>query len=106
MYSDARDKDGAVFEGDVTSGKVHGFLDREGAFDGLLTDLELELSFLEEYSSKLVYEEIDGVMSPVYSFKIVLLKNLGSYSFKVDCKSGKVIERDLELDLPFGDLFE
>ena len=89
---------GSLFDGDVVSGFASGFLKVEEALSSLLDTIELHSEILEDYESEASYEEIDGEWHLIYLITIVLKDDIVSYRYKVDCRTGEVLDFDLDFN--------
>ncbi|MBQ7408169.1 MAG: hypothetical protein IJW13_02705 [Clostridia bacterium] len=86
-----------VFAGDVVSGSVGGFLREEEALNSLLNEIKVQSTLLQDYLSFVEYEKVDGEFKLVYNLSIILIGEIVSYHFKVDCKTGEVLQFDINL---------
>ena len=104
MYSAGLDgTQNDIFQKDVVSGAVGGFLKTDEALSSLLDAIHLRSDLLDTYETYAQYAEIDHEWHIVYCISIVLKGDLASYHFKVDCRTGEVLEFDLNINIPdFG----
>ncbi|MBQ8409464.1 MAG: hypothetical protein IJY39_11450 [Clostridia bacterium] len=97
MYQNRSDGEAdGLFSGDVVSGVIGGFLKTEEALSSLLADINIHSEILEEYEAVTEYEQIGDSWRMVYVVTIVLKGDLISYRYKIDCKTGEILERDLD----------
>lgn len=89
-----------VFDKDIVTGTVGGFIKADEALDSLLAAINLQSELLSGYDAYAAYETANGQPRLVYCVSISLRGDIASYHFKVDCESGEVVEFDLNIGLP------
>lgn len=95
MYSSQADTE--MFDGDIATGFVSGFMELEDAIATLIDAIGLKDLLLEEYEATTGYAVVDGISRLVYEVNIKFKYSENSYRFVVDCETGKVLETDFEL---------
>lgn len=97
MYSSQADTD--LFDGDVATGLVSGFMKLEDAVASLIDAVGLKDLLLEEYEATTGYAVVDGVSHLVYEVSMKFKYSENSYRFVVDCETGRVLETDFKLGI-------
>ena len=95
MYSSQADTE--LFDGDIATGFVSGFMKLEDAIATLIDAIGLKDLLLEEYEATTGYAVVDGVSRLVYEVNIKFKYSENSYRFVVDCETGRILETDFEL---------
>ena len=97
MYSSQTDTE--LFDGDIATGFVSGFMKLEDAIATLIDAIGLKDLLLEEYEATTGYAVVDGVSRLVYEVNIKFKYSENSYRFVVDCETGRILETDFELGI-------
>lgn len=83
------------FEGDVSAGSVGGYKDSSDGLEAVLADLGVLDIEGCEVRVKVGWERADGDRRMVYILTVKLADGLLVYTYKIDCKTGEILSREV-----------
>ena len=87
------------FDKDISTGEVGGFLNKEEAFEALVSLLEIDKDDIKSYSVNLALDLASPNKKMVYSIKIELEN--GEKFYQIDCLTGEMIDPAMAPPPPF-----